>query len=248
MLIARYPDIDEAEARRFVVQQFDFINADPNEVFTAERVVERYEATTARGEAGDHQMREKLAKLIYRGLSERPRTQSLQYFELMHAFQTATGISLSQHAQELVAIIDQLQEKGYIRWENMGGKMPLIFQGIDFDEWTRKVNAEKDSAVSVTYNLFGANNRVNNHSVDMSTNVVNENGDVQEYLTALRCAIEGAQLSSTERQSALEIVDEIDAQFSSKEPKKSVVMALLAVLPKVADITTIVGTIALFLK
>jgi len=82
----------------------------------------------------------------------------------------------------------------------------------------------------------------------MSTNIVGENGDIQAHLEALRRTIEATQLSGPERQSALDVVDAVDAQFASGAPKKSVVTALLAALPKVADIATIVGTIVAFVK
>jgi len=197
---------------------------------------------------GDSGMRESIAKLIYKGLSERPRSQSLQYFELQHAFQVATGRSLSQYAEDVVAMVDQLQEERYIRWETPGRRMPLIFQGIDFDEWSRKMNGEKDAAQSVTYHVTGPNARINHHSTDNSTNVVTENGGIQEHLEALRQAIEATQLSRPERQSALDIVEAVDAQFASGAPKKSVVTALLSALPKVADIATIAGTLVAFVK
>jgi len=47
LIVARYSDIDQAEAQRFVLQQFAFVNADANEVISAERIVQRYEAAIA---------------------------------------------------------------------------------------------------------------------------------------------------------------------------------------------------------
>jgi len=248
LIVARYPDIDQAEAERFVFQQFEFMNADANEVISAERIFQRYEASLVPRSADGSGIRGKLAKLIFRGLSGRPGHQSLQYFELQHAFQVATGESLSRYAEDVVAIVNHLQDKGYIRWEKPGQRMPLIFQGIDFDEWSAKMKEAKDAPSSVTYNVTGSNARINHHSTDMSTNIVGENGDIQAHLEALRRTIEATQLSGPERQSALDVVDAVDAQFASGAPKKSVVTALLAALPKVADIATIVGTIVAFVK
>ncbi|MFM0265602.1 hypothetical protein [Paraburkholderia sediminicola] len=248
LILARHSEIDQAEAQSFVLQQFEFMNADANEVISAERIVQRYEAAIVHRIAGDSEIRDKLAKLIFRGLSGRPSHQSLQYFELQHAFQLATGKSLSQYAEDVVAIVNQLQEMGYIRWTKPGHRMPLIFQGIDFDEWSAKMKVEKDAASSVTYNVTGSNARINHQSTDMSTNVVLERSGIQDQLDALRRTIAATQLSGPERQSALDVVDAVDAQFASGAPKKSVVTALLGALPKIADIATIVGTVAAFVK
>jgi hypothetical protein len=243
LIVARHSDMNQAEAQRFVLRQFELMNADANEVISAERIVQRYEDAIARRGAGESGMREKLAKLIFRELSERPRTRSLQYLELQHVFQVATGESLSQYAEDVVAIVEQLQEKEYIRWETPGRRMPLIFQGINFDKWSNKMKGEIDAAQSVTYNVTGNNARINHHSADMSTNVVAEVSSLQEHLKALRRTIEATQLSGLGRQDALDVMDAVDAQFASGTPKKSVVTALLSALPKVADIATIVGTI-----
>lgn len=105
------------------------------------------------------------------------------------------------------------------------------------------MDREKDAAHSVTYHVTGNNARINHRSTDMSTNVVRESNGIQEHLDALRRAIEATQLSEPDRQSALDVVEAVDAQFASGTPKKSVVTALLSVLPKVADIATIVSTV-----
>ena len=51
-----------------------------------------------------------------------------------------------------------------------------------------------------------------------------------------------------ERQSAYEIVDELESQFRSGKPNRSIVTTLLASLPKVANIATIASTILSLLK
>jgi hypothetical protein len=42
------------------------------------------------------------------------------------------------------------------------------------------------------------------------------------------------------------VVDAVDAQFSAGKPKRSVVAALLAALPQVANVATIASAIATF--
>jgi len=148
LIVASHTDIDPAEAQRFVLQQFEFMNADANEVVSAERIVQRYEAAIARRSAGDSRIRENLAGLIFRALGERSHHQSLQYYELQHAFQIATGQSLSKYAEDVVAVVNELQERKYIRWETPGRRMPLIFRGIEFDDWNGTMTSEKVDARS----------------------------------------------------------------------------------------------------
>ncbi|RQX88312.1 hypothetical protein DF112_34570 [Burkholderia stagnalis] len=99
---------------------------------------------------------------------------------------------------------------------------------------------------SITYNVTGDNARINHHSVDNSTNVVAGDGAVQKELAALRREVEALELSIADRQAALDVVEAVDAQFSAGKPKRSVVVALLAALPQVANVATIASAIATF--
>ncbi len=99
---------------------------------------------------------------------------------------------------------------------------------------------EAEKAVqSITYNLNGPNSRVNNHSTDNSTNVVNENSAVTEHLELLRSEINRLVQSTQERQDALEVVDAIEGQFSSEKPSKAVVNTLISSLPHAGSIASI---------
>jgi len=98
--------------------------------------------------------------------------------------------------------------------------------------------AEK-AAQSITYNLNGPNSRVNNHSTDNSTNVVNENSAVAEHIELLRSEINRLVQSTQEKQDALEVVDTIEEQFSSGKPSKAVVNTLISSLPHAGSIASI---------
>ncbi|HCE2682873.1 hypothetical protein [Vibrio parahaemolyticus] len=99
---------------------------------------------------------------------------------------------------------------------------------------------EAEKAVqSITYNLNGPNSRVNNHSTDNSTNVVNENSAVAEHIDLLRAEINRLVQSTQEKQDALEIVDAIEGQFSSDKPSKAVVNTLISSLPHAGSIASI---------
>lgn len=108
---------------------------------------------------------------------------------------------------------------------------------------------EAKSAVQhITYNINGNNARINQNSVDNSTNVVHVDSRAIQYIDALRQELAQTQLSESGKATALEIVDEVEEAFRSGRPKKSVVSALLNSLPQAANIATIVASIFDLLK
>lgn len=100
----------------------------------------------------------------------------------------------------------------------------------------------KERIESITYNITGHNARINNHSVDQSTNTMNTGADLGEYIDGLRQVIQ--RLTDTrQKQDALEIVDAVEVQLASPKPSKTVVSTLLKALPHVASIATLASAI-----
>lgn len=95
---------------------------------------------------------------------------------------------------------------------------------------------------SITYNIVGHNARVNNHSIDQSTNSVAVGADFREYIDALRGIIQ-SQVESSERHNSMEIVDAVESHLASPKPSKVVVSTLLAALPHVASIASLASAI-----
>lgn len=99
---------------------------------------------------------------------------------------------------------------------------------------------EAESAVqNITYNISGPNARVNNHSTDNSTNIVNMESDITEHIAMLRSEIEKLLNEPKEKQEAIEVVDAIEGQFTSEKPSKAVVKTLLGSLPSAGSIASI---------
>lgn len=97
----------------------------------------------------------------------------------------------------------------------------------------------KSAVQSIVYNVTGSNARINNHSVDNSTNLVQDNSsEVAHLLANLRSAMNTAPLPPLDRDEALELIDGVESQFTSEKPKRSVVRAMLNALPHVATIAT----------
>lgn len=100
----------------------------------------------------------------------------------------------------------------------------------------------KQRTQSITYNITGHNARINNDSVDNSTNSVNIGSDVQEYLSALRQIIETI-IDTKEKKSASEIVDGVELQLAQPKPSKTVISVLLGALPHIASISSLATAI-----
>ncbi|NGX90047.1 hypothetical protein GW579_23505 [Rahnella sp. Lac-M11] len=99
---------------------------------------------------------------------------------------------------------------------------------------------EADKAVqNITYNISGANSRVNNQSIDNSINISSLDSDVAEHIAMLRLEIEKLINRPEEKQEAFEVIDAIEGQFSSGNPSKTVVKTLLASLPTISSIASI---------
>jgi hypothetical protein len=99
---------------------------------------------------------------------------------------------------------------------------------------------EAEKAIQpITYNISGPNARVNTHSTDKSTNIVNVNQDVADHLLMLRQEIEKLVESNEERKDALEVVDAIQGQIESGSPSKAVIKTLVSALPHAGSIASI---------
>jgi len=102
----------------------------------------------------------------------------------------------------------------------------------------------KSAVQNITYNISGNNARVNQNSIDNSTNVVRIDARAIQYVDALRKEIAGLNLSVSEKVEANEIIDDVESAFRSGHPKRSVVTALLKALPQAANVATIVSALA----
>lgn len=97
---------------------------------------------------------------------------------------------------------------------------------------------------NITYNLLGANSRINNQSMDNSTNIQsNISENITELISNLREEIKKLGVESRIEDEALEIVDLIESQSMQQKPNiaaiKSIVSRLKELLPHAANIASI---------
>lgn len=101
----------------------------------------------------------------------------------------------------------------------------------------------KSAVQNIIYNISGNNTRINQNSVDNSTNLVQIDARAIQQIQLLRQELNQAQLSPAESQAAHEVVDEVENALLSGKPKKSVISALLKSLPDAANIASVVSAI-----
>ncbi|WP_439845707.1 hypothetical protein [Aeromonas veronii] len=140
---------------------------------------------------------------------------------------------MSNGAEETYRVIDP---GFYEEWEGFPAHYQMDVQKLGIPE-------AKKAVQHITYNINGNNARVNQNSVDNSTNIVNVDTKAAEYIEELRKEISRSNLSASEKQDAIEIIGEVDEAFRSGSPKRSVVSALLKSLPQAANVATIVSAI-----
>jgi hypothetical protein len=92
---------------------------------------------------------------------------------------------------------------------------------------------------NITYNFHGNNARVNNDSVDNSTNIVNMGSEISEHIELLRNEVNRLIQDKTEKSDALDVVDAIEGQLTSEKPSKVVVKTLLSALPHAGSIASV---------
>jgi hypothetical protein len=101
----------------------------------------------------------------------------------------------------------------------------------------------KSAIQNITYNITGSNARINQNSVDNSTNVVQIDARAIQCIEDLRKGIDNSSLSAQEKVEANEVIDEVENAFRSGSPKKSVVSALLKALPHAANVASIISAL-----
>lgn len=140
---------------------------------------------------------------------------------------------MSNGAQETYEVIDP---GFYESFGRIAANYQMQVRKLGIPEAVRAVQ-------SITYNISGNNARFNQNSIDNSTNVVNIDARVLQYVAALRSEVESLDLPDSEKQAALEVVDEVEDQIKSGRAKKTVVSALLHALPHMANIASIVSSL-----
>lgn len=100
----------------------------------------------------------------------------------------------------------------------------------------------KQRTQSIVYNITGHNARINNDSVDNSTNSVTIGSDLQEYITALRQIIETIE-DTKQKKDASEILSSVEVQLAQPKPSKTVISVLLSALPHIASISSLATAI-----
>ncbi|MBE3655027.1 hypothetical protein [Vibrio navarrensis] len=109
---------------------------------------------------------------------------------------------------------------------------------------TKKAETITSSVQNIIYNVSGPNARVNNHSIDNSTNMSVQVSTDLEYLFAqLRDEIRSQNVEFSVITEALEIVDVIEIQSKQAKPNKTLLSSMLngltSLLPHAGSLASI---------
>lgn len=123
---------------------------------------------------------------------------------------------------------------------------PGFYQGISDISYGYKISYKKlgipdaeTEVKNITYNFHGDNARVNNDSVDNSTNIVNSGSEISEHIELLRSEINRLVQDAKEKSDALDVVDALEGQLTSEKPSKVVIKTLLSALPHAGSIASV---------
>ncbi|WP_341488702.1 hypothetical protein WAX86_09460 [Photobacterium damselae subsp. damselae] len=108
----------------------------------------------------------------------------------------------------------------------------------------KKPETNSSSVQNITYNVSGPNARVNNHSVDNSTNMsVQANTDLESLFAQLREEIRSQNVEPSVINEALEVVDVIEVQSKQAKPNKTILGSMLngltSLLPHAGSLASI---------
>jgi len=102
--------------------------------------------------------------------------------------------------------------------------------------------AEKEIATITNINIYGNYAKVNQNSVDNSTNTFFVDS-VHNAIDELRLELRKLHKSPEILTEQMEIIDAVESELLSEKPRKSIVSSLLSALPKIENITNIANFI-----
>lgn len=126
----------------------------------------------------------------------------------------------------------------------------VLVQGAfsHFAAYVEKLGKNKPASISSsiqnnTYNMTGANARVNNHSIDNLSNIDNSNSDLGSLFMQLRDEIKSQKVETSIIDEALEVVDVIEAQSKQDKPNQTILNSMLSgissLLPQAGNLASI---------
>lgn len=155
----------------------------------------------------------------------------LLYPSLFAAVDRYLGLSLSQNLNVLKAVLGELSDKNYIRFDQSRARMLRITRGLNFDEW--KNTMTKPRAPSVTHNAFTFNGQIGAVQTGegsvanvQQTSGANPFADLKAALQTLLQELPKSDLPVSERQDAEELIGKTIQEINSEKPSKGVVKAL----------------------
>jgi hypothetical protein len=177
-------------------------------------------------------IRDQFRELLFKKLNELPDGRLLQIFEVIHAFQIATGESLKSYESEFVEVVDELCDNSYIRHQRKGGVgMSLFCKGIEFDSWKADMTTKVPEPTGHTFNFNAAVGSVQSGSHSVAH--VQQSFDPRQ-LAGLKSALEAVlaefarvDLPADTREEAQGLIESAIVEIDKPKPNKLSLRSLL---------------------
>ncbi|WP_145155087.1 hypothetical protein [Pseudomonas oryzihabitans] len=183
-----------------------------------------------------------IEKLLFRLLKTLPEGRLLQYYEIQVAFERATKQSLRDYFDEFNELVNRLDEKRYIVWDDMGGrKLPCFSKGLDFDEWSEMMSKPLSTSAGPIMNFHAPVGAIQT-GANSTAHVQQTTGsnEYQQLKLALQAALEEfskADISYQDREDVRDYLQSILNEIQKEKPNRLSLKSLLS------DVATTVQTL-----
>ncbi|CAE6900272.1 hypothetical protein [Paraburkholderia domus] len=170
--------------------------------------------------------KDQMKRIMHQLMQGQSNGRSLQIFELITAINRATGLSIDNYRGTLGGVLEELEQKQYIRCAGTGNKMPIFFRGLEFDKWGEELGSQ-NSGGGTNGNNFIFNGAVG--SVQTGTNAVSnvvqtfggpDKGKLIEALRELQKDLASAIISEPTRTDLSEIAGETIVELNKDRPNQ----------------------------
>jgi hypothetical protein len=188
--------------------------------------------------------RKDLEKFLLRLLERLPEGRLLQYYEIQTAFEVTTRQSLNDYLGDFSDLVNNLSEKRYIVWDDMGGrKLPRFSKGLDFDEWSEMMSKPPSASAGPVFNFHAPVGSVQSGDNSVA-NVQQTTGsiDYRELKAALQAAqaeFATANISQQEREEVRDYLQNILKEIQKEKPNR---LSLKSMLSDVAATVQTLGS------
>ncbi|WP_455917602.1 hypothetical protein [Pseudomonas cerasi] len=179
--------------------------------------------------------RSDIEKMLFQQVQNLPDKRLLLIHEVQSQFSSLTGQSLlGDYKEDFVALINDLCQKRYIRYDDRNGKgMPRFSKGVAFDDWSRamtsKPSVPAQTGTTITFNGNVGAVQTGSHSVANVSHSFDSSQlhELKSALQAVLIELNASKHSEHHKDDAKAIVENTLDEIDKPKPSKLTLQALL---------------------